>query len=294
MNNYLIGTDPELFLKKDGILQSAYGLIQGDKQNPFKVKDGAVQVDGMALEFNTDPTNECDVFVHNIASVMAQLKAMVPEYEFFIEPTAQFGKKFIDEQPEEAKEMGCDPDYNAYTGKQNPTPDGNTSFRTGAGHLHIGWTEGEDINDPDHIYECMEVVKQLDAFLGFPAMLFDKDTKRRSMYGKAGAFRPKPYGVEYRTLSNSWLKDPKLQAWVFSNAQLAVDKLVAGKVFYNKWSFKHHINEGQDDEDTRYMCEDCNIPLPPEVEVNIPHTPKVTVIGTPTSFPGNGHWGSTL
>lgn len=226
---YLIGTDPELFVTKGGILQSAFGLIKGDKRKPFKVNKGAVQVDGMALEFNTDPTADVDEFVTNIQEVMSQLQEMVPEYEFFIEPTAEFGKDYIEKQPQEAKELGCDPDFNAYTGEMNEKPDGETGFRTAAGHLHIGWTENEDVNCPYHFDECREVVKMLDRYLGIPAEEIDKDEKRREMYGELGAFRPKPYGVEYRVLSNFWLKDERLMRWVFKKAQRAMDDLVSDR-----------------------------------------------------------------
>jgi len=226
---YLIGTDPELFVTKGGKLQSAFGLIKGDKKNPFKVDKGAVQVDGMALEFNTDPTDNEDEFVNNIATVMSQLKDMVPEYEFFVEPTAQFGADYIKAQPSEAKEMGCDPDYNAYTGEVNEKPDEDSPFRTASGHIHIGWTENEPEGCPFHFDECCEVAKQLDIYLGIPSLMFDNDNERRKMYGQAGSFRPKPYGMEYRVLSNAWLKHPELQRWVFQQAQKAVEDLVEGK-----------------------------------------------------------------
>ena len=52
--NILIGADPELFVKKDGVVVSGHDLIQGTKADPFPVQDGAVQVDGMALEFNIE------------------------------------------------------------------------------------------------------------------------------------------------------------------------------------------------------------------------------------------------
>ena len=246
--SYLIGTDPELFVTKGGILQSAFGLIKGDKANPFVVDNGAVQVDGMALEFNTDPTDCEDTFVSHLSTVMKQLKEMVPDYEFFLEPTAEFGKDYIEEQPLAARELGCDPDYNAYTGKVNKKPDGDGGFRTASGHIHIGWTEGEDVNCPFHFDECCSVAKQLDAYLGIPSLLFDADEKRRQMYGQAGAFRPKPYGMEYRVLSNAWLKTEELQRWVFSNAQLAMDRLVAGEAL--EIDTQYFINRGVADKKT--------------------------------------------
>ena len=54
-HNILIGCDPEVFVKQNGVFRSAHGLIRGDKKNPQKIRSGAVQVDGMALEFNIDP-----------------------------------------------------------------------------------------------------------------------------------------------------------------------------------------------------------------------------------------------
>ena len=33
----LVGCDPEVFVKQNGIFQSAYGLIEGDKKNPQTV-----------------------------------------------------------------------------------------------------------------------------------------------------------------------------------------------------------------------------------------------------------------
>ena len=55
MTKILVGCDPEVFVKQNGVFKSAFGLIKGDKKNPQKIRNGAVQVDGMALEFNIDP-----------------------------------------------------------------------------------------------------------------------------------------------------------------------------------------------------------------------------------------------
>jgi len=91
----LFGADPELFVFQHGKVQSGYGLIEGDKENPFKVENGAVQVDGMALEFNIDPAMDEEGFVFNLESVMRQLQKMVPDYELHADPVAHFGAEFI-------------------------------------------------------------------------------------------------------------------------------------------------------------------------------------------------------
>ena len=241
-----VGCDPELFIKKDGGFVSAHGVIQGNKKAPYAVKNGAVQVDGMALEFNINPAESSEEFTENIKKVRASLSRMVKRklgsgVEILAIPTAEFGEAYINSQPEEAKELGCDPDYSCYTGKANPRPDGSKSFRTGAGHVHVGWCEElVDPHDPEHFEACIMLTKQLDLSLGLGSLLFDHDTKRRELYGDFGTFRPKPYGVEYRTLSNAWLNREENIKWVYDTTIKATKDLLRGDD-YSRHSIANRI-----------------------------------------------------
>lgn len=267
--NILVGADPEIFMYKNGIPISAHNMIKGDKKNPFPVKNGAVQVDGMALEFNIDPASTSQEFVQNIRSVMAQLSELVPGYDLIATPVAEFGAEYINSQPPAALELGCEPDFNAWEdGRANPRPNGNLDFRTGAGHVHVGWVQGAAI-DMAHIDACVGLTKQLDYYLGVPSLLYDKDVKRRTMYGAAGAFRPKSYGVEYRVLSNAWLRDERLMSWVHDNTLLAVERYLSGNVadVLAPSVARHYLaNPNVESVQVRYLCEDLNIPVPPMLE----------------------------
>jgi hypothetical protein len=224
--NFTFGADPEIFIQKDGKPVSAHGLIPGDKKNPHKVPFGAVQVDGMALEFNINPAKGEAGFLRNLDSVMNHLMQMVPGYSLFDQPVAAFGLDYIEAQPQEAKDLGCEPDYNAWTKDINPRPNVKTPFRTASGHIHIGWTDNADLTNDTHFEACCILAKCLDVTLGIPSLLWDEDNLRRELYGKAGSFRPKPYGMEYRVLSNRWLRTdkPHLRRFVFNNTVLAVKK----------------------------------------------------------------------
>lgn len=223
----LIGADPELFVKKNGQFHSAHGLVPGTKEKPYVVKQGAVQVDGMALEINITPADNVNEFCLNIDTVLSELRKMVPdEYQFEISSHAEFPLSHIEMQPKEALMLGCDPDYNAYTEDINPMAKLPSHIRTGGGHVHIGWTDNEDIYETSHFQSCCDFVKQLDYYLGLPFMLLEYDTLRANSYGKGGMFRPKPYGVEYRTLSNFWLKDSKHIGFVFEQVTKAFNNFV--------------------------------------------------------------------
>lgn len=235
MTSFTIGCDPEIFLKKGKKAVSAHGVIEGTKKAPFVVDNGAYQVDGMAVEFNTDPVliyNEYGAgnfkaFDTNITTVMKTLKEAVvkhdPDYRFNLSSVQEFSDDVFAAQPPEAVELGCDPDFNAYTGDVNPRPEGEAvNFRTASGHIHIGWGADIPVDHPDHMEICCEFIKYMDATVGLFMTIIDDDPRRRILYGKAGAFRPKPYGVEYRTPSNLWLASLSRRQTIFELTQAAV------------------------------------------------------------------------
>lgn len=241
----LVGCDPEVFVKQDGVFKSAFGLIKGDKANPQKVNRGAVQVDGMALEFNIDPAHSEDEFCINVQDVFNTMKLMVPDYEVVAVPVAHFDPAYIKNQPAAALELGCDPDFNGWNGLVNNKPNGERPMRTASGHVHIGWTKGMDINDPAHIAQCNAAIRQMDFYLGLPSLAYDSDQERREMYGKAGCCRYKPYGTEYRTLSNAWLKSEALMRWVYRNTVKGMNELMAGNSLADKYGdIQEIINTG--------------------------------------------------
>ncbi len=246
----LIGADPEVFMKNPNsdVFVSAHGHIPGDKEKPHPVQFGAVQVDGMALEFNITPAATMAEFLRNTKEVYSQLRGMVPGYNVVADPVAFFDNDYFDQQPEESKALGCSPDYNAWTELVNDAPAtdvfGGRHMRVAAGHIHIGWTEGKRPDDQTHFSDCCALVRQLDYYLGLPSLLWDPDTQRRQMYGKAGAFRPKPYGCEYRVLSNAWLKSDYLMRWVYTAARKGTLDLFNGIDLVDKYGdiARHHIN----------------------------------------------------
>ena len=260
--NILVGCDPEIFVRKNGVFHSAHGLISGDKKNPFIVPNGAVQVDGMALEFNINPAHSQDEFYMNISSVMETLRKMVPDYEMVAVPVADFDEATIKAQPAEALELGCEPDYNGWEFRENQRPNGDVAFRTASGHVHIGWTNDKDIQDAGYFNLCAAVVRQLDFYLGLPSLVYDGDTRRRSLYGKAGAFRPKSYGVEYRVLSNRWLASKELIDWVYQNTVKGLHEFFKNdNRLFERYDVQEIINTSNVNEAMKIIKQE-NIPCP--------------------------------
>lgn len=115
----------------------------------------------------------------------------------------------------------------------------------------------------------ISVIRAMDFFLGIPSLLLDNDKERRKLYGKAGAYRTPHYGVEYRTLSNFWMRDKKLVEWVFNQTYEALEFVRAGFTLtnylgYDETKIRDIINNNDIDA-ARDLCEQHN--LMPKVEV---------------------------
>lgn len=64
-------------------------------------------------------------------------------------------------------------------------PEGDRLFRTGAGHIHIGWGADIPVDNREHHEICASFVKMLDATVGLFMTCIDRDPRRRELYGKA-------------------------------------------------------------------------------------------------------------
>jgi hypothetical protein len=226
MEGFTFGCDPELFIfNENGEPVGAEGIIPGNKWEPFAVNKGAVQVDGMAAEFNIDPASTFEEFDTNIVTVLKELKKFLPKgHTLKAVPAVTFSEEEWSKASEDSKELGCMPDFNAWEGNLNPPPDTSANPRTrcAGGHLHVGWTKDADLSDISHVLNGRDLVKQLDYYLGAWSLQKDGDPTRRSLYGKAGACRFKPYGVEYRVLSNFWVTTKTQRLAVWNRMQTAI------------------------------------------------------------------------
>lgn len=217
-----IGADPEFFLFDIDLKAyvSAHDLVPGDKQKPFPVKGGAVQVDGTAVEFNIEPANSSIEFENNVNTVLGVLRGMIPEkYEFRYVPSIQYREDIWNKIPPKQLELGCDPDFNAAIELNKPQPrpraDNVNRYRMAGGHIHLGYGENIDINDQSSFWDCRQLTLAFHSIYKNMRSLWDTDQKRQRMYGANAAFRPKKYGVEFRSPSNAWLNYPRLYGWFF-------------------------------------------------------------------------------
>ena len=211
-----IGADPEKFVCRGSEIVSGIGLIGGSKEKPRPVLCGAVQEDNVLAEFNINPASTVKQFVNNINTVSKELDKILSKHglKSKIQSSHNFKKEVLIEGGEQSMEFGCDPDYNCWTGEENEKPDSYTVLRTAGGHVHIGY-------DNPTKKRSYEIASTLEYLLGISSVLLDDDTERRELYGQAGSCRIKAYGVEYRVLSNFWLKSDKLKTWIFDMAMLS-------------------------------------------------------------------------
>lgn len=225
INNLTVGSDPEFFLKdKNNKIISAIGMIGGSKDHPLPISNEGhgLQEDNILVEATIPPCKNEKELIDNINFVKNYITEVICNprgLELSIQASAYVDKDQL-EHPK-ALEFGCDPDFNAWTNDVNPRPNSNTNLRSAGAHVHFGYDNANEIIS-------LELIKTMDLFLGVPSILLDTDTERRKLYGKAGAFRFKSYGVEYRTLSNFWTKDENSMIWLYNQIQNGVSFLNNG------------------------------------------------------------------
>ena len=200
------GSDPEVLLHNGKEFISAIGKVPGTKDAPYVIYDGMVHCDNVTAEMNTVPCATSTGFDRSVDVVLKQLTSMVKLHDLHISELSIGEYSDTELSHPDALVAGCEVDWNAYTRRlNNPANYDNTNQRCAGGHLHLGCAV--DTSDVPALVQALDVV------VGLPILLHE-DIKRRELYGKAGSFRIKEYGLEYRTPSNFWVFSPDRRIWV--------------------------------------------------------------------------------
>lgn len=223
---FLIGSDPEMFVRtSSGIITSVAGKLGCSKDNKIDLApDVRLQEDNVLAEFDINPQKGFEAFDDNIQRGIDLTNKVLNERGM----EAALGISSHVYTPEELQSFhpsafvfGCTPDFNAFTGQKNPSPvAADKGLRTAGGHVHLGVTGTLEISRQTQ----MMLGVLCDYFLSLPAVIMDKDTRRKELYGKASAIRYKDYGIEYRSLSNFWIGEKSTRKFVYEQ----VDKVVQG------------------------------------------------------------------
>lgn len=200
----LIGMDAEFFLKKDGKLIAASAVIPGEKHSPFKLDNGVCHPDGFSLEVGAPPSDTPEGMIQNLFKVLAEVK------DKYLDPagvtiayTEEVNVSEMTQYRPEDLQFGCGIEFNAYcSGMIKPRGRSQSNLRFSGFHIHLGFTKDQDVNF--FTFTDMSVlVKKLDGlFKPLPT-----SEKRESQYGGFGAFRVKPYGIEYRMMDCTVITD---------------------------------------------------------------------------------------
>lgn len=238
-----LGSDFELPLvsSKGGV--PAHLFFKGTKHTPEKISHGWAQYDNAMMELNIPVADNRATFIGGICNVLreAQLR-LPPQVSVMYSDYCEYPVKAL--RLPQLKEFGCMPDVNAFTGKNNPRPVdlGSTSFRTAGFHIHIDF-EGS-FEDKCKFIQVLEYLVQLRLMRHEEQPSKLDWFNRRVYYGKAGSFRPKKYGVEWRTLSSNLLRDKKILNELYSLLEYAT----------NNW---HNYADDLDSELVRNNLQSC-------------------------------------
>jgi hypothetical protein len=233
-----VGADAETFLWNPviGSARAVVGLLGGTKQNPKPVPSLGVgfmvQEDNVMAEFNIPPATTAEEFVANVDKMWNYLGGFFKEkHQLILLPDAAVAFVEDELESEQAKVMGCEPDYGVWHRAVNSPPDIKkmNNWRCAGFHIHASYLfDGEVPTTSKHLTQIETLIKLQDVFVSCQLIAISPptsqtETLRRGYYGNAGAFRLCSYGHEYRTVSGSVLQNPQLWPILFTGTQRAID-----------------------------------------------------------------------
>lgn len=242
------GSDPEAFLfdTESGKIVSAIEILKRDKYDPINLgNEVSTYFDNAMIEFTIKPATSKESLTESFRDAFDKINLMLhkeygEKYKLINQASHEFDSDQLDN--DEAKKIGCNPEFNADENSIITPPDFNGNLRSAGGHLSVGRVDFNEVlgsksrvkidKDNDLLlgYDSkIDMIKLLDYFVGVPFTLIDNDKtslSRRQIYGSPSSYRPKDFGIEYRVLSCLWTSSPKLVSLVYDLCYHAVQKLI--------------------------------------------------------------------
>lgn len=214
------GSDPEAFFSKDGKIIGCEKLVP---KKGLKAKGGEITRDGVQFELHPEP-GTLKALVSNVGDLIVATHELAQKgnAQVCYDGLVEVERAELDSLSKECRILGCQPSFNVYGERPINVDPVAYRKRSSGGHIHIGIAE-KAIKD-----ERRRLVPLMDILVGNTCVLLDRDpgaAERRENYGRAGECRFPRHGVEYRTTSNFWMRDPSLMLFVFGMAQSAVNLL---------------------------------------------------------------------
>lgn len=224
-----IGADPEFILMTAPVPKSTSklsfnnyeprpitGLLGGTKAKPIAVHPDypsyMMQEDNVMAELNVPAASSGKELFRSVElGKKLMLNNIIPKLQGYHVgwSSSCVGRFPVDAlKTPGAQRFGCDPDFDAYNDGAKCDPvvmakGDKYEERYAGGHIHVGWSELPSI--PSNVLAMF-----VEAYAYLPYLMYDQQGGRRATYGAAGRYRPKPYGIEYRTPSNFWTYDRNL------------------------------------------------------------------------------------
>lgn len=257
----MFGADPEFFFMKKKRVIGCEKLISQDGEEGG---EGKIIIDGVQAEMNIDPSTCRQLVGSRIKRLFDVAHDLIKDHKelsISVDPLVPITKRELGNLSDKAKFFGCTPSKNIYD-ERNVMPITDSSkyyFRSAGGHIHIGGGESRQ----RLLHENQkEYIKMMDIIVGNTCVLLDRDNgniERRRVYGRAGEYRVPRHGLEYRTLSNFWLRDYVLVSFVLGLTRIAFS-LVTSKL-EDKTRFADKIFKAVDQELIRKAINDNDFDL---------------------------------
>ena len=205
------GSDPEFFFTKNGnVAPGIYSAVGLDRVAP----------DGFQAELHPHP-HDCRQLAGDYIGRCLEEATGITNLNVDFSVAKVIDTKTFLSVPEDKRRFGCSPTVSVY-GSKKPPVGTRTRLRSCGGHIHLGNSTLSSLKESDQ----HKLVKLLDIICGNTCVLVDRDEnniKRRKIYGRAGEYRMKPYGLEYRVPSNFWLNGYILWSMVSGLARNATN-----------------------------------------------------------------------